>query len=146
MKYLLKFQQFMQGRYGPDALSKFLFKIYFILLILSLFIKSKIIVIINLLVFVIIFYRFFSRNIYRRSKENKFYLKIKDKIYQPFRNLKRNFKDRKECVYKKCHKCKKVLKLPLPSKRGIKHAKCPNCKKRLTFLVLRKEKVEIIRK
>ena len=39
-----------------------------------------------------------------------------------------------------------ILRLPLPSKRGIKHVKCPKCGKRLTVVALRKLKVEVIRK
>ena len=48
-------------------------------------------------------------------------------------------------VYTKCHKCKKVLKLPLPYKRGIKHTICPNCHKKITFITFKKQKIEIIR-
>ena len=70
---------------------------------------------------------------------------IKRKLLKPFKDFKRNCKD-KDYVYKRCNKCKTIVKLPLPSKRGIKHAKCPKCKKRLTFITLKKLKIEIIKK
>ena len=65
---------------------------------------------------------------------------LKDEI----NNLKRNIKD-KDHIYKKCSKCKTTLKLPVPYERGIKHTKCPKCKKRISFLVLKKQKIEIIK-
>ena len=45
---------------------------------------------------------------------------------KPFRNIRRNIKD-KEYIYKNCRHCKKLLKLPIPYKRGIKEVKCPKC-------------------
>ena len=144
MKYIDRFQKFMKGRYGPDELYKFLFKLYIVLVILNLFIKSKVLFLIELLIITYMFYRFFSKKIYKRSNENQVYLKIKNKLCHPFKNVKRNIKD-KEHIYKKCYKCKTTLKLPLPSKRGIKNAKCPKCGKRVRFITLRQEKIEVYR-
>jgi len=97
------------------------------------------------LVIVIMLYRFFSRKIYVRSKENQKFLRMKKSIIKPFKNMKRNFKD-KEHIYKRCRKCKTVLKLPLPSKRGFNKAKCPHCKNSVRLFTLKKEKIEIIKK
>jgi len=148
---LEKIQKFMYGRYGPDELYHFLFKLYIIFLIIDLFIKSDILVFLELLVVIVMFYRFFSKKIYRRSDENKLFLKIKSRVLKPFRNFKKNF-DRKiknikdeNYIYKKCHKCGTVLRLPVPDKYGIRHVKCPKCKKRLTILCLKKEKIEVIK-
>lgn len=138
------FLRMMYGRYGFDELSKLLFCLYVILLIVSLFFKNFIVDMIGLLLLGIIIFRFFSKNIYKRTKENKKYLNIKTTVSKPFKNIIRNFKERKECVYKKCHKCKTTLRLPLPYERGIKHTKCPTCKNKITFLCLRKQKIEII--
>lgn len=139
------FLRMMYGRYGIDELSKLFFCIYFIIFVIGLFFKNFILDMIGLLLLFIVIFRFFSKNIYKRGKENKRYLKIRNKILKPFENLKRNFTERNEHVYKKCHKCKTTLKLPLPYERGIKHAKCPTCQNRITFLCLRKQKIEIIK-
>lgn len=144
MKFVNKVQKFMYGRYGVDDLYKFLFGLYIVLFILNLFINSNIIAILNTLIVIIMLFRFFSKNIYARSNENKKYLKLKKILLKPFKNIKRNMND-KDHVYKKCHKCKKTLKLPLPSKRGIKHAKCPHCGKRITIFTLKYQKVEFIK-
>ena len=144
MNFIYKISKFMYSRYGIDKLSKFLLQILFIIFLSNILIRTYILTILELILLLIIILRTLSKNIYQRNKENQVYIKIKSKILKPFKNLKRNIKD-KEHIYKKCHKCKKTLKLPLPDKRGIQHVKCPNCKKRISFLTLKKYKVEIIK-
>ena len=73
------------------------------------------------------------------------FLKVKNIVLKPFTNIKRNIKD-KNHIYKKCYKCNTTLKLPLPSKRGIKHAKCPGCGKKVTLFAFKQQKVEVIYK
>ena len=146
MNWKTKIQRFMMNRYGPDELYKFLFELYIILIIMNLFINSKVLTILELFVVIIMLYRFFSKNISKRRKENNQFLKVKKQGLKPFRNIKRNYQDRDYYVYKKCHQCKSTLKLPLPPKRGIQHVKCPTCKNRITFICLRQEKVEVIKK
>lgn len=146
MKFIEKFQKFMYGRYGVDELYKFLMYTYILLVIINLFIKSNIITIIELIIFIVMFYRFFSKKIYKRSTENVKFLKVRDSLLKPFYILKRNYRDRHECIYKKCKHCKKLLKLPIPESIGIKTVKCPKCKKLFKMLVLRHEKTEIISK
>lgn len=142
MKFINRINKFMCNRYGVDDLYSFMFKLYLIIFLLNLFIKSSIITSIELLLIVIILYRFLSKNKYKRIIENKRYLYIRNKIYDYFSKFKRKYKD--GYIYKKCPKCNKLLKLPLPYKRGIKKVKCPKCKKTFKMLVLRKEKIEII--
>ena len=90
-------------------------------------------------------YRSFSKQLTIRRKENEKYLKIKRKIIHPIMDIKKYLNDDYH-IYRKCHHCNTILKLPIPNKRGIKHSKCPTCKKRNTFLILKKIKVEIIKK
>lgn len=146
MKFIYKLQRFMMGRYGIDEVYKFLFVIYMLLFLLGLFVKWEILTYLEVIVVVIMFYRVFSKNISSRKKEEKLYLQLKKKVSKPFYNIKRNFLDRDYYVYKKCHNCGKTLKLPLPPKRGIQKVKCPSCKKKIKFLCLRMEKVEVIKK
>lgn len=134
MSFIYKFRNFMNGRYGTDELNSFIFKIYVLLLIINIFIKSNIIFYIELFLLLIILLRYFSKNIYRRGRENRVFLNIKNKLI---------FKDDK--IYRRCHKCKIKLKLPLPSKIGIKKVKCPECGHRNKFIILRREKIDIIR-
>jgi len=144
MKFIQKLQKFMYGRYGVDELFKFLFVIYVILVFSNIFLNNVIIDVLKWCILFIMFYRYLSKNIYRRNNENKKFLKLKKKLVSPFKNIVRNMKD-KDHVYKKCHKCKKTIRLPLPSKRGIKHAKCPHCGKRNTIFTFKYQKVKFIK-
>lgn len=144
MKFIKKINKFMYGRYGIDELYIFSFKLYFILFILNLFLKNIIISNVQLLVFIVMFYRVFSKKVHKRKEENQIYLKIRSKLLKPFKNIKRNIKDQ-EHIYKRCPKCKTTMKLPLPYERGFKIAKCPECGNRTKVFVLRKAKVEIIK-
>lgn len=145
MKFINKVQKFMYGRYARcDELYKFLFWLYFILLITDLFINNIVLIVLELAIVFYLFFRILSKNTYKRSAENQKFIKLKNKLFKPFLNISRNIKD-KEHVYKKCRKCKTILKLPVPSERGIKHAKCPKCKNRVTLFTLKKLKIEIIK-
>lgn len=144
MKVLYKLQKFMLGRYGIDELYKFLLYLYLFLAIINLFLHNNIIHLIEYILIFIAIYRALSKNVKQRRKENKLFLQYKKNIVKPFVNIKRNIQDR-EHIYKKCS-CGTTLKLPLPKKYGIKHAKCPDCKKRVAFLALKKERIIIIPK
>ena len=144
MNFIYKFKKFMYNRYGSDELSKSLFKVYVLLVLINLFIKINIIFYIELLLILTVLFRYFSKNITRREKENKLFFKIKKILLKPFKLVKINIQD-KNNVYKKCHKCKTILKLPLPHKIGFKKVKCPECEYKNKFLILKKEKIKIIR-
>lgn len=131
-----------------DNLNRFILVLFVILFVISLFVRNFYIDIIKILLLIIFIFRLVSKDKSKRYKENKMYLKIKNKILHPF---SKGSKRDKDSVYKRCSKCKTVLKLPLPKKRGINHAKCPSCGKRLTIVNLRvkkaeKVKVEVIKK
>lgn len=134
-----------------DSLNKFLLFLFFVLAIVTIFIRIFILDLFKFLILFAVIFRLTSKNKNKRQKENKIFVKIKDKILKPFSNINKKFKDRKKYIYKKCHKCKTILKLPLPKKSGINHAKCPNCQNRVTLFNLRhqkpeKVKVEVIKK
>lgn len=134
----------MQGRYGIDDFYFFLLYFYISAIFVNLFLKLPSLFYVELLVFALMFYRVFSKNLENRRRENRLYLRIREKALKPFQNIKRNWNARKEYIYKKCHSCKTTLRIPIPSERGWKHVNCPKCKKRLTVFCLRREKVEII--
>ena len=130
-----------------DALNRFILIILFVLIILSFFIHNFFVDIAKILLLVIFVYRIVSKNRLRRQKENDIFLSI---IHFPI-NTYNNYKMKRNFVFKKCHKCKTILKLPLPKKSGINHAKCPNCGERLTIVNIRHKKqekveVEVIKK
>ena len=128
----------LNGRNGIDDLLKFQFIILIILTILDMFVDSYIVGLLQLITMITIGYRFMSKNLYKRVKENQVFNSIRYGILSPFKNIIRRIKDRKH-LYKKCS-CGTTIKTPLPKKRGIKHTKCPNCGKRNRILALRRKK------
>jgi len=132
-------------RHLIDNLNRFLLVIFLILFIISLFIRNFFLDLTKVLLLVIIILRIIDKNTNRKEKQNKIYIKYRNILLKPFDVLIKNIKD-KEHVYKRCHKCKTILKLPLPDKRGIKHSKCPNCGKRITFITFKQIKIEVIKR
>ena len=141
MKFGDRYIKFMKDRYGIDELYKFLLLICFVLLVINTFVSNNIIRLFEVLLIVIIFYRYMSKNIKLRKKENDKYLEIKDKIIKLFDYNKKKYKDRNTHMYRKCPKCKQKIRLPL--KKGKHTVKCPNCGNRFDVACHKDEKVKV---
>lgn len=141
MKFGDRYIKFMKDRYGIDELYKFLLLICFVLLVINTFISNNVIRLFEVLLIVIIFYRYMSKNIKLRKKENDKYLEIKNKIIKLFDYNKKKYKDRNTHMYKKCPKCKQKIRLPL--KKGKHTVKCPNCGNRFDVACHKDEKIKV---
>ena len=141
MKFGDRYIKFMKDRYGIDELYKFLLLICFVLLVINTFVSNNIIRLFEVLLIVIIFYRYMSKNIKLRKKENDKYLEIKDKIIKLFDYNKKKYKDRNTHMYKKCPKKKQKIRLPL--KKGKHTVKCPNCGNRFDVACHKDEKIKV---
>ena len=141
MKFGDRYINFMKDRYGIDELYKFLLLICFVLIVINTFISNNIIRLFEVLLIVIIFYRYMSKNIKLRKKENDKYLEIKDKIIKLFDYNKKKYKDRNTHMYKKCPNKKKKIRLPL--KKGKHTVKCPNCGNRFDVACHKDEKIKV---
>ena len=126
-KLMYKMANFFQGRYGIDELYKFLFILFWIIAILSIFIRNPIIYLLEILICVFMFYRSLSRNIYKRQSENMRYLKMRDKVKGKITLQKRKWSERKTHIYRKCPNCKAEIRLP--KKKGKHVCTCHRCKK-----------------
>lgn len=123
----------MYGRYGPDNLYNFLTVTYLVVAIANAFLRSVILAVIELILIFYVFFRFFSRNIYKRSAENRKYLAIKSKVKGFFSLSRSKARDRKTHIFKKCPSCKAVLRLPRT--KGTHTVKCPRCANRFEVKV-----------
>ena len=125
--------RFMMGRRGPDALYHFTIALTFIIIVINLFVNS---LILSLLEFALLFFatfRFLSRNVYNRQKENDVFLKIINKPLGFFKMNKVKHRDRKTHVFKKCPSCKNTLRLP--KEKGEHTVVCPCCKHRFNVKI-----------
>ena len=124
-----KLYRFMYGRYGTDTLSKVMLWVYMgwilCLTLVSLFVDS---IWFSLFYYAStiamacwMFFRMFSRNIAARRREN-------DRFCGFFKLRRNKFRDRKTHVYRKCHACGAVLRLP--KSKGKHYVVCPRCNKR----------------
>lgn len=140
-KFLYKLYKFMYGRYGIDDLYKFGLIVCVFISLMNIFINNRIFSIIEILLMVIIIYRSMSKNIYKRRQENQRYLKIKKNIQNKFQLIDRRWKDRNTHMYKRCPKCKTILRLPL--KKGKHTCKCPKCHHKFEVKCRRNEKIKV---
>lgn len=126
--------KFMYGRYGADNLYRGLLLLYAILLILQIFLNSKIISVLIVLVFIWMIFRVLSKNHVARAKENQIYLKLMAPIKRYFSLLGAKFKDRKTKRYRTCPHCRATMRLPI--KKGRHTVRCRKCGKEFKVTIL----------
>ena len=134
MRYLReRIARFMADRYGVDSLYYFLFAASFVLFIINMFlinfrVVSLIIALAADALFFYAIFRFLSRNIYKRQKENAAFLKFMEKPKKHFKLIRCKIRDRKTHVYRRCPSCKNNLRLP--KEKGRHTVVCPCCRGR----------------
>ena len=79
-----KLIQFMQGRYGIDTLNNHALFLVIALFILNIFFNNRIIMTLGYLIWLLVIYRMFSRQTYKRYQENEKYLKSIKQLQQCF--------------------------------------------------------------
>ena len=121
-----KLIQFMQGRYGVDALSKCIAGIGFVALILSMIMRhNNIIYIIGWICIIVACFRMFSKNISKRAAENQVYLNKTYKLRCKIATLKNRFAQSKQYHIYTCPSCKQ--KIRVPRGKGKIEVRCPKC-------------------
>lgn len=81
-----RFIRFMQGRYGIDSFGKFLLYFSLLLLFVCSVFKIGALYILGLATLVYAYFRVFSRNFFKRTRENTRYLGIKSRVTGFFKN------------------------------------------------------------
>lgn len=131
---------FLRGRYGSDQLGWVMFFVSFALEIIGRFTGIRIIYWIGIILFIWMFARMFSRNIYKRQEENQKFLNFKNRIlnWNYFRKQKRkgtytyskneqarNGKNGTVYCYYYCPSCKQQIRIP--AGKGRIKVTCPKC-------------------
>lgn len=124
----------MLGRYGNDDLNRCLMKVVIAAIVLSLFTGrihigmislAGIFYWIGLSGLIYSYFRMFSRNIYKRSEENRKYLQKTAKMCGFWQSKKRMMKQRKLYHIYTCPGCKQ--KIRIPRGKGKIEVRCPKC-------------------
>ena len=119
-----KFYRFMQGRYGNDALNRGLLTLIVFMLVVNIFADSYILSCIMFVIWAVMIYRMFSKDIYKRYNENQKYLGYM-KPLERYKNLLEKQKDDPNHKYFRCPKCKQMVRVPRG--RGKITITCPKC-------------------
>ena len=119
--------RFMQGRYGADALGRFLVWVALAFYILGLFIPyAWFLSYLGLATLIYTIFRMLSRNTARRTAENAWFWNKTAKLRTSFSQARVRFKNRKEYKYFRCPKCHAWLKLKRGAGEGT--LTCGKCK------------------
>lgn len=122
--------RFMQGRYGADALGKFMTGLVLVLLFVGLFIQKPgfraLINVLTLVILVLLYVRMFSRDYSKRYAENQKFLQCTAPVRSYIAKQKNRARLRKDYRLFKCPGCKQVVKVP--KGKGKISIRCPKCR------------------
>lgn len=119
-----KLMRFMMGRYGNDRLNQFLMIAALVFMVLSMF-GPNLFYILAFGIMIYAYFRMFSRNIAKRSRENQWYLVREMKVRGFFQKKKRELKQLKEYHIYKCPGCGQ--KIRVPRGKGKIAVRCRKC-------------------
>ena len=115
----------LRRSYGMDRLNTHLLVLIIVILVLGLFVKNSIPALLAFVIFGIFVYRFLSRNITKRSIENRKYQDINRYITRQFKAIQNNVTN-KEFKYFVCKRCNQLVRVPRGKGEIVIH--CPHCK------------------
>lgn len=120
-----KFQRFMWGRYGYDDLNRVLMITALVCMVLSLFPRGYIFYLIAGAAMVYAYFRMFSRNIAKRSRENQWFMNKTAKVRKLFGKKEQEWRQSRQYHIYKCPKCRQ--KIRVPRGRGRIAITCRKC-------------------
>ena len=115
----------MYGRYGVDSLGKCLLGIGIAAAAATWFSDTRIFPLLSWACILYAYFRMFSKNIYKRSAENRAYLNKTYKLRCFFARQKNMLVQKKTYHIYKCPSCKQ--KIRIPRGKGRIEIRCPKC-------------------
>ena len=117
MNFRQKIAQFMYGRNGYDAFNQFLLIAAIALMVLGMLFSrvpmlAGLLSLLEWVVLIYCLYRTFSRDIYKRQKENAWYYEKRQAAGRWFRSLKDRWQQRKDYKFFRCPSCHALLRVP----------------------------------
>ena len=107
--------RFMTGRNGADNLSRAVSVVVIVLLVVSLLFHgdaARALWILAVLGMVYVYFRMFSRNVYKRRDENAKYLRATAGVRTYFRGLRERWSQRRDYKFFRCPSCHTLLRVP----------------------------------
>ncbi len=120
-----RFMRFMYGRYGIDSLGKCVLGIGIAAAVVSWFTTARIFPVLSWACLIYTYFRMFSRNVYKRSAENRVYLEKTYKLRCFFARQKNMLAQRKTHHIYRCPSCRQ--KIRIPRGKGRIEIRCPKC-------------------
>ncbi len=119
--------RFMAGRNGNDRLNMFLLIVDAVLIVLSTVWRSASGVLYPLVLVLLgyIYFRMFSRNVYKRREENGKYMRLRYKVDAALRLRRERWVQRKDYKFFTCPSCRTSLRVP--RHRGKVKIVCRKC-------------------
>lgn len=117
--------QFMRGRYGYDKLGRVTMWSSLILFVIYALTGVRLLALFAIILLALTDFRLLSRNIARRSEENRVFLKNTVFITRRFARLKQDVKNRRHYHIYRCPNCKQ--KIRIPKGKGRIEITCPRC-------------------
>ena len=115
----------MAGRYGSDQLNNALLLLAIVLMVIEWVMKWNWMSMFILALFILCYFRMFSRNVYKRREENGKYMRLKYKAAAELRLFKERWIPRKDYKFFTCPSCRASLRVP--RHRGKIKIVCRKC-------------------
>ena len=120
-----KFMRVMSGRNGVDELNRFLLIVTLICYFVSIFTNWSILYSVAIVLLFYSYFRMFSRNLYKRSEENRTYLNKTAKLRYKWNAKISQLKQLRTHHIYKCPTCKQ--KIRVTRGKGRIEIRCPKC-------------------
>lgn len=120
-----KLIRFMYGRYGIDSLCRFTLIAGLASMLLAGWNDSMLLSLLSWGCIIFTYFRMFSRNIYKRSAENQWYLNKTYKLRSAFYRQRNLLIQRRTHHIYKCPSCRQ--KIRIPRGKGRIEIRCPKC-------------------
>ncbi len=128
-KFTDKLQAFMQGRNGNDQLNIFIMILYLLLFLVNTFTSLWYLALVEFVLVIYWFFRFYSRNIPKRRRENDRFVRFYSKIIYWFRTTfrKKQNKTKKAKPIKTVKQQKEKKAKPIKPEKNHVFVTCPIC-------------------
>lgn len=121
-----RLQRFMYGRYGFDQFTRALIIVSLVLSVITSFLRINGLFLIAYIPFVYAIFRFTSRDISKRTRENMAYCRIANNFRRNLQQMKQLLIGTKTHKYYKCRKCRQTIRVPRG--KGKICITCPKCR------------------